>query len=116
MGIGGSTARTVMDEALLNSIKEKISSNCVVIYEKPSCPYCRMAKKVFEDLGVTFVDIDINKEPNTSAIQDALLEITGARSVPRVFVGGKCIGGGSETKALHASGELQKMIKACEGC
>ena len=48
-----------------------------------------------------------------SAIQDYLLKLTGARSVPRVFIGGKCIGGGSETRALHDQGKLIPMLKEC---
>ncbi|XP_018008801.1 glutaredoxin-2, mitochondrial [Hyalella azteca] len=113
MGIGQSTPKE-MDEALIKSIQETVNGNCIVVYEKPSCPYCKMAKKVFTDMGVSYLNIDINKEHNTSEIQDALQHITGARSVPRVFIGGKCIGGGSETQALYASGELQKMIAACQ--
>lgn len=44
-------------------------------------------------------------------IQDALLEKTGGRSVPRVFVGGKFIGGGDDTAAKAANGELERLLK-----
>jgi glutaredoxin-related protein len=47
-----------------------------------------------------------------AAVQDALLEVTGGRSVPRVFVGGKFIGGGDDTAAKAASGELLALLKA----
>lgn len=47
------------------------------------------------------------------AIQDYLKKITGARSVPRVFIGGKCIGGGSETRALQDQGKLIPALKEC---
>lgn len=46
------------------------------------------------------------------AIQDYLLSITGARTVPRVFIGGKFIGGGSETRDLHQKGKLVPMLKS----
>lgn len=45
-------------------------------------------------------------------MQDVLLSITGGRSVPRVFIGGKFIGGGDETAAAAADGSLEKMISA----
>lgn len=45
-------------------------------------------------------------------IQDALYEVTGARSVPRGFVGGKFIGGGDDTAAKAASGELAQLLAA----
>ena len=47
-----------------------------------------------------------------AAVQDALGELTGARSVPRVFVGGKFIGGGDDTAAKAASGELLRLLQA----
>jgi glutaredoxin 3 len=49
---------------------------------------------------------------NIIDIQDALYEVTGARSVPRVFIGGKFIGGGDDTAAKAASGELKQLLAA----
>lgn len=49
---------------------------------------------------------------NIIDIQDALYEVTGARSVPRVFIGGKFIGGGDDTAAKAASGELKELLVA----
>lgn len=46
-----------------------------------------------------------------AAIQDYLLELTGARSVPRVFVDGVCIGGGDDTDALARNGKLEVMLR-----
>ena len=37
-------------------------------------------------------------------------QLTGAKSVPRVFIDGKCIGGGDETVAAHESGELKELL------
>jgi hypothetical protein len=51
-------------------------------------------------------------DPTIIEIQDALYEVTGARSVPRVFVGGEFIGGGDDTAAKAASGELAAKLKA----
>jgi glutaredoxin 3 len=44
-------------------------------------------------------------------LQDVLLEMTGARTVPRVFIGGKCIGGGTETAAAAQNGSLKKWLE-----
>ncbi len=44
-------------------------------------------------------------------VQDALLDITGGRSVPRVFIGGKFLGGGDDTAAAAANGTLEKLLK-----
>ena len=45
------------------------------------------------------------------AIQDYLLELTGERTVPRVFIKGQCIGGGSETRNLHQQNKLVPLLK-----
>ena len=38
-------------------------------------------------------------------------EITGASSVPRVFIGGKCIGGGDDTEALDKAAQLRPLLE-----
>ena len=53
----------------------------------------------------------IENRSDCSALQDYLAQLTGARSVPRVFIDGKCIGGGDDTERLARSGELQKMLQ-----
>ncbi len=48
--------------------------------------------------------------PEGDAIQDVLLQLTGGRSVPRVFIKGKFIGGGDDTAALARNGGLAKLL------
>lgn len=45
-----------------------------------------------------------------SAIQDFLGQLTGERTVPRVFIDGKCVGGGSDVKRLHSEGKLVPLL------
>ena len=45
-------------------------------------------------------------------VKDYMKQLTGGRSVPRVFIGGKCIGGGDETEGAHRSGKLQGMLES----
>jgi glutaredoxin 3 len=42
---------------------------------------------------------------------DILGEMTGADTVPRVFINGECIGGGDDTEKLEKKGELEKKLK-----
>ena len=46
-----------------------------------------------------------------SSIQDYLLQLTGARTVPRVFIAEKCVGGGSDVQSLHDQKKLVPMLK-----
>jgi glutaredoxin 3 len=52
----------------------------------------------------------LDKRDDTDDFQNILEEITGARSVPRVFVKGEFLGGGTDIKKLHQSGELVKKL------
>ncbi len=44
------------------------------------------------------------------AIQSYMKQLTGASSVPRVFVGGKVLGGNDDTQASHKAGKLETLI------
>jgi len=63
---------------------------------------------------VKFACLELDNLDNAveAQIQNALLEMTGARSVPRVFIGGKCIGGGDDTVRLAEEGTLKDMAAA----
>ena len=48
--------------------------------------------------------------PVCTVINTPRRRLTGAKTVPRVFVNGNCIGGGDDTAALAANGKLAKML------
>ena len=55
--------------------------------------------------------LELDGRDDGSEIQEYMRQLTGASSVPRVFIGGKCIGGGDETSKAHKSGQLQTLLK-----
>ncbi|XP_045215556.2 uncharacterized protein LOC123565845 [Mercenaria mercenaria] len=101
-------------------IKEKISSKKVMVFSKPYCPYCKMAKGVLKkyvgkELNNGNYEVwEIDRAPNCYQLQQALKKMTGAQSVPRVFINGRCIGGGTETQDLEKRGQLAKMLRSTE--
>ncbi|KAM3914282.1 glutaredoxin 2 [Leptodactylus fuscus] len=104
----------------LKTVEETVSQNCVVIYSKTSCPYCKMAKDAFNSINVNYKTIELDEIDNGRQLQEALHQMTGAWTVPRVFVNGTCIGGGSETRKLNQEGKLLKLVQQCnitsQGC
>jgi len=98
-------------EEIQATIARLTSENQVMIFSKSLSPHCHRAKKIFDDLKQKYSVVEVNKLPEMSLIQDTLNEATGARTVPRVFVNGICIGGGAETADLLAKGELQKLLE-----
>lgn len=93
-------------------VNKEIQENRVMVFSKSYCPYCKMAKKALADAGATFKVAELDKHGDESAIQGYLATLTGASTVPRVFINGKFIGGGTETQALQRSGELAKLVSA----
>ncbi|XP_062944159.1 glutaredoxin-1-like [Cynocephalus volans] len=100
-----------MAHELVNS---KIQLGKVVVFIKPTCPYCRKTEEILSQLpfkqGVLeFVDITATDDINE--IQDYLQQLTGARMVPRVFIGKNCEGGCSDLITMQQSGELVTRLK-----
>jgi glutaredoxin 3 len=61
-------------------------------------------------LGSTFKVVELDQRDDGSDIQDYLLELTGGRTVPRVFIDSEFIGGADDTAALDESGRLKTML------
>lgn len=92
-----------------------INANPVVVFSKKVCPYCKDVKEILTDSGIEFVEVLLDDLQNMSAVQDYMKETTGARSVPRVFIGGICIGGCDSTLELFDQGCLIPMVKSAGG-
>jgi len=97
-------------------VQDVVSHNCVVIFSKTTCPYCKMAKNVFNKIGTTYKVIELDEHSDGRRLQEALARMTGARTVPRVFINGNCIGGGSDTEQLYQQGKLVPLIEQCAPC
>ncbi|CAH0725729.1 unnamed protein product, partial [Brenthis ino] len=91
-------------------IKEAISQDKVVVFSKSYCPYCVLAKEVFKKVQQPIKVYELNERNDGDAIQDNLREITGFRTVPQVFINGKCVGGGTDVENLYKTGKLQPML------
>ncbi|KAG0015419.1 hypothetical protein BGZ81_011693 [Podila clonocystis] len=87
-----------------------IADNAVMVFSKSYCPYCIRAKGLLASLDVVFKVIELNNVENGSEIQAYLLELTGQRTVPNIFIGQKHIGGCDNLFALEKSGELKAIL------
>ena len=81
----------------------------VKIYRTTYCPYCDMAERLFKSLNADYEKIDVTDDPERRAW---LIEQTGLRTVPQIFVGDHAIGGFSDAQALHSKGELVPLLEA----
>uniref|UniRef100_A0AC34RTJ7 Glutaredoxin-1 n=1 Tax=Panagrolaimus sp. JU765 TaxID=591449 RepID=A0AC34RTJ7_9BILA len=96
-----------------NFVDEQIKNHKVAVFSKSYCPYCHKAKNALETFKYkpgSFYWLDIENRQDCQDIQDYLASITGGRSVPRVFIGGKFFGGGDDTAAALKNGTLEKKL------
>jgi len=82
----------------------------VMVFSKSTCPFCTKIKDLFAGLNVEINTLELDQVPDGEAIQAALLEKTGQRTVPNVFINGEHIGGCDDTMKLHANNELLTLI------
>ncbi len=80
----------------------------VRIYHSNWCGYCARARRLLESKGVDAELRDVDTEPG---VRDEMLELTGRRTVPQIFVGSRHIGGCDELFALEQSGELDRILQ-----
>lgn len=81
----------------------------VIIYRTTYCGYCDMAKRLFNDLGVEFEEIDVTHD---AEMRTKLVQLTGGkRTVPQIFIDDVAVGGYTDVAALERSGELEKMLE-----
>lgn len=112
MGSSQSSSGPV-DSKMKDFINGEITANKVVVFSKSYCPYCTATKKLFaqpEFSKIGVVTHELDQRDDGAAIQSTLLSMSGQRTVPSVWVGGKFVGGNSETQAAYKSGELKTML------
>jgi thioredoxin reductase (NADPH) len=79
----------------------------VTVYSKETCPYCSMAKRLLAAKGQSWTEIDIEREPGR---RDEMIERTGRRTVPQIFIGDRHVGGFDDLAALEDAGELDALL------
>jgi glutaredoxin 3 len=82
----------------------------VKMYTSHSCPYCRHAKSLLQQRGVAKIEeVRVDLQPAERA---AMIELTGRRTVPQIFIGATHVGGCDDLVALDRSGELAALLCA----
>jgi glutaredoxin 3 len=80
----------------------------VQMYTTAVCPYCVRAEQLLRSRGVTDIEkIRIDLEPER---RDEMIERTGRRTVPQIFIGERHIGGCDDLYAVDRAGELTPLL------
>ena len=82
----------------------------VKMYTTAVCPYCTRAKQILKSKGVEQIEeVRIDADP---AARDYMMQITGRRTVPQIFVGDTHVGGCDDLMALDAKGGLLPLLQS----
>jgi glutaredoxin 3 len=84
----------------------------VTMYVGSFCPYCDRARALLKQKGVEFTEINVEDDPATRA---EMMERSGRRTVPQIFVGDHHVGGSDDLRELDRSGGLDALLKAPAG-
>ena len=82
----------------------------VKMYTTATCPYCIRAKQVLKAKGVT--EIEEIRIDTDAAARTHMMESTGRRTVPQIFIGQTHVGGCDDLMALDAQGGLLPLLNA----
>lgn len=85
----------------------------VIIYTLSTCPWCHKAKDLLDQKHVKYEEIVVDKmdDKKKEETRNMLLEKTGQKTFPQIFINDKSIGGYSDLEALDKNGELDKLLK-----
>ena len=78
------------------------------MYTTAVCPYCMMAERLLVSKGVEIEKVRIDTEPGRRA---EMMEKTGRRTVPQIYVGDTHVGGYDDLAALDRAGKLDPLLE-----
>lgn len=78
--------------------------NHIKIYTTSHCPYCDAAKRLLNERGFSYEEIDVSDPEKKMELKNK----TGWRTVPQIFIDEKLIGGYQELLEIDRAGKLKK--------
>ena len=84
--------------------------NRVRMYSTQTCPYCQRAKALLRERGVEHIDeLRVDDDP---ALRTQMMQLTGRRTVPQIFIGPTHVGGCDDLIELDRRGGLEPLLGA----
>lgn len=82
----------------------------ILMYSTAVCPFCQRAEMLLKSKGVAEIEkIRIDLDP---ALRDEMMEKTGRRTVPQIYIGEVHVGGFDDLAALDRAGKLDPLLRS----
>mmetsp|Transcript_22224 Transcript_22224/g.32458 ORF Transcript_22224/g.32458 Transcript_22224/m.32458 type:complete len:183 (+) Transcript_22224:29-577(+) len=108
-------------ETVIQEINDEKTKNKALIYTYGLSPFSAEAVNILENTDYEFTNIELGAEWFLLGGRDSVARIalseeveSGATSLPKIFIGGKCIGGCSELSQLATDGELESLLASAK--
>lgn len=95
---------------IVHNVQAASLSNPVLVVGMAGNPFCRRARRLLGDAGVTHHYLEYGSYVSEWRLRNTLKMWTGWPTFPMVFVKGVLVGGADDLKALIASGELKRLL------
>jgi glutaredoxin 3 len=82
----------------------------VLMYSTGACPFCRMAERLLQSKGIAEIEmVRVDLQPER---REEMMQRTGRRTVPQIYIGQTHVGGFDELAALDHAGALDPLLAA----
>jgi glutaredoxin 3 len=88
-----------------------VSQPAITLYVTGWCPYCDRAKGLLTGKKLVYQEINVDDD---AKFRDEMVERSGRRTVPQIFIGDTHVGGCDDLFALEGSGELDRLIRGID--
>lgn len=79
----------------------------VVMYGTRFCGFCARARQLLEGKGIRYEEIPVDRD---SALRDEMMQRSGRRTVPQIFINDRHVGGYDDLQALARDGRLDELL------
>ena len=79
----------------------------ILVYATARSRSCRRVRRLLERRSYAFEEVDVCDD----GLRVSLIEATGRKTLPLVFLGGRLVGGLGEIEALEHSGDLERLVR-----
>lgn len=88
--------------------EQSLSHAPVLMYFKPTCPYCIAAQKIFSSRGIRVTKIDVSSNPEVR--DEMIARANGKTTVPQIFIDNQHVGGYDSLNKIIGDGTFDQML------
>jgi len=88
-----------------------VTQPAITLYVTGWCPYCERAKGLLTGKKLVYQEINVDDD---AKFREEMVERSGRRTVPQIFIGDTHVGGCDDLFALEGSGELDRLIRGSD--